>query len=232
MSDVVSLLPPNSTDTERAIEFSMARIGEVEVPVRDLWNPQTCPEHVLPWLAWAYSVDRWDSQWTTQQKRDIIAASLYLHRRKGTPAAVKEVVELILGGGDVVEPWQAYDLDAHEFKIVTTGLLASAEDYDRLIELVDAAKPVRSWLVAVQVKRSATLSFTLGGYTHTGTLMGVNHTLDPTPEPAALTFAGITHTGKTMTLDPAGVSITLPDAVLLSGSAYHIATTTTINPRA
>ncbi len=232
MSDCISLLPPNSTETERATECATARLGDIPVPTRTLWDPANCPADMLPWLAWAFSVDRWDSQWTLEQKRNLVAASLYLHKRKGTPVAVKEAINLVLGGGDVVEPWQADDLDPHEFKIATSGWLASADDYDRLIKLVDAAKPVRSWLVAVQVKRSAILGFNLGGYTHTGIMMAVTPRLDTAPDPSALTFAGITHTSKTLTVDPARVAITLPDAVLLSGSAYHIATIITINPRA
>ncbi|WP_218789976.1 phage tail protein I, partial [Klebsiella pneumoniae] len=27
---------------------------------RDLWNPWKCPVKFLPYLAWAFSVDRWE----------------------------------------------------------------------------------------------------------------------------------------------------------------------------
>ncbi|GHK16942.1 hypothetical protein ECZU03_07310 [Escherichia coli] len=30
------------------------------VPLRTLWNWRTCPVKLLPYLAWALSVDRWD----------------------------------------------------------------------------------------------------------------------------------------------------------------------------
>ncbi|MBG8794166.1 phage tail protein I [Salmonella enterica subsp. enterica] len=29
-----------------------------------MWNPATCPIRFLPYLAWAFSVDRWDESWT------------------------------------------------------------------------------------------------------------------------------------------------------------------------
>lgn len=198
-----SLLPNNATPQEEALDLTTARIGGVDVPNRSIWNPATCPADVLPWLAWAFSVDRWDAAWTIEQKRAIVAASLFVHKRKGTPAAVKEVVDLIFGGGDVVEAWQADDLNPHEFKIVTTGLLQSNTDFDELIDLVDAAKPARSWLVAVQVRRSATERVYLGMFTQIGTTTGVKGRLQ---------------------IDPAALG-------LFYGTAALIATTTQIQPR-
>lgn len=199
-----SLLPNNATPQEEAIDLATARIGGIEVPNRSLWNPDTCPADLLPWLAWAFSVDQWDAEWSVEQKRAIVAASLFVHKRKGTPAAVKEVVDLIFGGGDVVEPWQASDLDPHQFKIVTTGLLQSQTDFDKLIELVDSTKPVRSWLVAVQVRRSATERVYLGMFSQIGTTTGVNNRL-------------------TFDIDALG---------LFYGTAQLVATTTQIQPRA
>ena len=56
-----SLLPPNATVLETATEEAMHQpISAINVPVRDLWNPAKCPLTLLPWLAWALSVDEWD----------------------------------------------------------------------------------------------------------------------------------------------------------------------------
>ncbi|MGS4945207.1 phage tail protein I, partial [Meridianimarinicoccus sp. RP-17] len=73
MSDL-SLLPPNATPVERGFEAAGARITALPVPVRDTWNPATCPATLLPWLAWALSVDNWDPTWTEGQQRAVIAA--------------------------------------------------------------------------------------------------------------------------------------------------------------
>ena len=54
---VPSLLPHNASPQERAIEAATARLADVPVPLRDLWNPETCPAELLPWLAWAFGVD-------------------------------------------------------------------------------------------------------------------------------------------------------------------------------
>ncbi len=87
-----SLLPMNATPQERALAETVSRISDVSVLVRESHDPQQCPESLLPWLAWAYSVDEWQPHWTTQQKRDVVASSVEVHRRKGTLKAVTETV--------------------------------------------------------------------------------------------------------------------------------------------
>lgn len=95
-----SLLPPSSTSQERAIEGATARISDVPLPIRDLWNPDTCPSAILPWLAWQYSVDQWDAAWTDDVKRSVIAAAVNAHRHKGTVASIRSVLASI-GFGNV-----------------------------------------------------------------------------------------------------------------------------------
>lgn len=61
---MISLLPPNATELERALELLIdARIGDISTPLRDLWSAENCPEALLPWLAWALSVDQWSADW-------------------------------------------------------------------------------------------------------------------------------------------------------------------------
>lgn len=91
MSDV-SLLPANATPQERAIELSASRLGDVPAPLRPVWNPNTCPESLLPWLAWAFSVDEWDGNWPIEVKRQTILDAVEVQARKGTPWAIKRVL--------------------------------------------------------------------------------------------------------------------------------------------
>ena len=72
----MTLLPPNSTQLERAIEGANgAALADVPVPIRDLWNPETCPAALLPFLAWGVSIDLWDSQWSEAEKRAAVASA-------------------------------------------------------------------------------------------------------------------------------------------------------------
>lgn len=89
MSD---LLPPNATALERALAGTMERISAVPVLVRQSWDPVNCPAALLPWLAWAFSVDEWDPAWAEADKRAVILAAYDLQRRKGTVGAIKRAL--------------------------------------------------------------------------------------------------------------------------------------------
>lgn len=88
---MVSILPPNATRTERALEGGIAaRLeGIAAHELADLTNPATCPVRFLDWLAQSRGVDDWDRDWPEEVKRAVIAASIAVHRHKGTPGAIR-----------------------------------------------------------------------------------------------------------------------------------------------
>ncbi len=106
MSDKPTLLPPNATPFERALEQALSRIEDVPVPIDRLWDPDRCPAELLPWLAWAWSVDEWDPEWPEEVKRRVIAAAPEVHRQKGTRAAVERALRAIGVFAEIVEWWQ------------------------------------------------------------------------------------------------------------------------------
>ncbi|MFM2909173.1 phage tail protein I, partial [Klebsiella pneumoniae subsp. ozaenae] len=77
-----------SSVLEQRAAAACAVISDLTVPLRDLWNPETCPVKFLPYLAWAFSVDRWDENWSEAEKRSVIGEAFWLHQRKGTVAAI------------------------------------------------------------------------------------------------------------------------------------------------
>ncbi|QDQ27705.1 phage tail protein I [Chitinimonas arctica] len=88
------LLPPNATALERAVADSTATPLDPSV-LRTLWSADHCPAPLLPYLAWAMSVDGWEFAQTDAQRRQLVRESLALHRRKGTPWAVKRALDII-----------------------------------------------------------------------------------------------------------------------------------------
>ena len=82
------------------MEGATARVSSVPVLVRESWNFDTCPAELLPWLAWAFSVDEWNVEWTESVKREVLRASFDVHRTKGTLAAVKRIFAA-LGFGEI-----------------------------------------------------------------------------------------------------------------------------------
>jgi hypothetical protein len=93
-----SLLPPNATALERNIERTQLRFNPPRI-IPTLWNPRTCPVNMLPYLAFAYSVEDWDYQWSESQKRTAIEEARYIHQHKGTPEAIMAALA-VRGQGD------------------------------------------------------------------------------------------------------------------------------------
>jgi phage tail P2-like protein len=167
MSDASqSLLPPNSTALERGLSLATERASTLPVRIRDAWSPQNCPAGMLPWLAWALSVDEWDAAWSEQQKRDTIAASIQVHRVKGTLGALRRALSAL--GHEVIIDEKTGA--AHTFKISLdaskTGgdapLLAKAEIIAR------SAKNVRSHLLSVGFFVASNCTLSVGTAAHDG----------------------------------------------------------------
>ncbi|EBG7759403.1 phage tail protein I, partial [Salmonella enterica] len=87
------LLPPSASGFMRSTEQASTRLDAIPVDLRKLWNSDECPVALLPYLAWALSVDRWDKNWPEETKRKTIKASWEIHQKKGTIRALRNVVE-------------------------------------------------------------------------------------------------------------------------------------------
>lgn len=100
---VASLLPPNRSALDAALEQATALTLD-PAAIATLWDPNTCPAALLPWLAWAYSVDDWDDSWSETAMRNVIADSIAIHKTKGTPSAIRRVMAAIgYGEVDIIE---------------------------------------------------------------------------------------------------------------------------------
>lgn len=91
---VETLLPPNTTRLERAIEQAQAGFNP-ETIIPGLWNADSCPVDLLPYLAWAMSVEEWDDEWSEDKKRLVIKESRFIHQHKGTLSAIKRALASI-----------------------------------------------------------------------------------------------------------------------------------------
>ncbi|WKY26970.1 phage tail protein I [Pseudomonas donghuensis] len=147
-----SLLPLNSTPLERAIEAATDEVAEV--PLRVLYNPDTCPAHLLHQLAWAWSVDRWDEAWPEAIKRSVIRSAFYVHAHKGTIGALRRVVEPLGYLIEVQEWWETVPQGVPGTFALQVGVLETGiteEMYQELTRLIDDAKPVSRHLTGLAI---------------------------------------------------------------------------------
>lgn len=147
-----TLLPPNATLLERSTEAATSRLGDVGVPIADMWNPQAIPENALPWLAWALSADEWDGQWPESVKRQTVSSSPQIHRLKGTVGAVRRALNDLGVSIDLLEWWQTggspYTAELVAFasqNLDSTGTtLLTPQLQQQIVNAVERTKPIRA----------------------------------------------------------------------------------------
>ena len=148
---MTGLLPSNASALEKALEgLAVGRLADIDIPLRDLWSAEHCPEALLPWLAWALSVDQWSADWPIHIRRARVAAAIAIQRIKGTAKSVVDVVASF-GGNVVVREWfeQTPPGAPHTFDLTVTlggqgSAVPSAEFIDAVIAEVARTKPARS----------------------------------------------------------------------------------------
>lgn len=117
-----SLLPANASQLEQDLERAVEHATAIPVPLRTLWDPMQCPYSLLPWLAWACSVDEWDDQWSEQTKRQMIADAFMVHCYKGTPFALQKALDS-LGLTTGIREWWQQQPQGQPGTITVTALL-------------------------------------------------------------------------------------------------------------
>ncbi len=148
MPDVPSLLPPNATALELALEQSLAH--SLSANLQDLWNPETIPAALLPWLAWALSVDVWDTSWGEARKRNVLAASIDTHRVKGTIGALKGALAALDRSIEVTE-WFTNGGAPYTFHVAinVSGTPIDQAELSNVFASISSAKNARSKLNAL-----------------------------------------------------------------------------------
>ncbi|MEX0546061.1 phage tail protein I [Raoultella terrigena] len=138
-----SLLPPGSSALERRLAQACSGISDLNVPLRDLWNPWKCPAKFLPYLAWAFSVDRWEETWTETAKRQAVSDAFWIHQRKGTVAAVKRVIEGLGYSMTLNEWWEVADpAGTFRLEIDLKDIGITEQMINELERIIGDAKPV------------------------------------------------------------------------------------------
>lgn len=122
------------------------------VRIRELWNPDTCPANLLPWLAWAFSVDRWDEKWPEATKRAVIRDAYFIHCHKGTIGAIRRVVEPLGYLINVTEWWETSDPPGTfrlDIGVLENGITEAM--YQEMERLIADAKPASRHLIGLNI---------------------------------------------------------------------------------
>ena len=166
-----SLLPSNRTPLEQALaQVSMENPALPDVLSRMI-SPATCPVELLPWLAIQRSVDRWDPAWSETIKRKVVGDAFEVHKRKGTVAALRQVVEPFADLIDITEWHQLEPMGEPGTFSMSLALFESGLSEQGLAELeriIGDTKPISRHLVGLSITYSPTGELFLGGTIFTG----------------------------------------------------------------
>lgn len=140
-----SLLPPNAAPLLRDIELIIKQATDLPVNIRALWDPWLCPATLLPWLAWACSVDQWLDSWPEQTKRQVIADAFAVHQHKGTPFAVQQALNS-LGIKTQMREWWEHGVNGQPgtmtvLALINQNITADADGLltDNMLKLITQA---------------------------------------------------------------------------------------------
>ncbi|WGL95305.1 phage tail protein I [Arsenophonus nasoniae] len=190
------LLPTGSSPLERAAAKALAEIERIPVPIRQLWHPDKCPVRLLPYLAWAFSVDRWDMNWPEKAKREAIKSAMFIHQHKGTIGALRRVVEPLGYLIRVIEWWQTGDTPGTfrlDIGVNENGI--TEEMFFELEALIEGAKPVSRHLTGLAIELESTGTF----YTAAANFDGEMTTVYPYT-PTEITASGMSVQGMAIHL--------------------------------
>lgn len=139
-NDLFKLLP-YSLQQDPVLK-AIAQAGEIQLKqayqeaelISNLVEIDKVPEKLLDLLAYEKHVDFYQVNAPIIQKRNIVKSSISLHRKKGTPYAIEQVLKAIELKAEVLEWWQ-YDVDPYHFtvELLPTGTPANLDDVRTLI---------------------------------------------------------------------------------------------------
>ena len=143
--------------TAKAIEENLNTVSRL-IPAAAVYaRIDELPESVLDALAWQLHVDVYDEDMSLAQKRKLVKNAIKDHKYKGTPCAVKSVVEVLLNYAKV-EEWYEYGGSPFHFRVSgESGPIPNGDKLQRLVDAINEVKNVRSWLDGVSFQRRKTV---------------------------------------------------------------------------
>ncbi|WP_194094667.1 phage tail protein I [Marivivens aquimaris] len=172
------ILPTSIGPVARVIERAIVAHLASTTVLTTLYDPQKAPAEVLPWLGWAIGIDWWSSDWSESERRDVIERATLIHRRKGTPWAIREAMRVM--GFPKVRIFEDYSLNLYDGGTARDGSSNRAgvdhwADYRITVQTtvtIARAEHIRRVLASIAPARCRLreLNFTAAAHIYNGTL--------------------------------------------------------------
>lgn len=155
--DKLLLPPPLASDERFSILANIAaeRFAQIDLTALLVYLVDIVDASALPSLAGQLHVqglEGWLFAANEQEKRELIKQAIELHKYKGTPWAVRRVLEILSLPGTISE-WFEYGGKAYFFKVEIKLINQGMDEnlFNNLVDLIHEYKNVRSKLEALIV---------------------------------------------------------------------------------
>lgn len=184
-----ALVPSNHRLREHALAEALTPLKAIDpVSIETVWHAWRSPAALLPFLAYAVSVDFWDDSWDEIRKRQVIADSPAYHRRKGTAKAVWDAARAT-GRETMIVEWHNFMPERRRGTFRVTLELRDgeaaieAEEIALVRRLIASAKP-KSRAFSLEIARTIRLGVGLS----TGVMPKSRITLAVPPDDILVSF--------------------------------------------
>ncbi|MNO15529.1 Phage tail protein [compost metagenome] len=156
---LLDILPANLRNDPALQAAALAIQNELQVTIEatyklSIWDRlDRLSSNEVDELAWQLHVDFYNVELPIEQRRGLVKNAIRFHRRKGTPAAVEELVATIFGSGKV-EEWFEYGGEPGYFKVTTEDPTATNERAQEFLAAINSVKNVRSWLESIEITKN------------------------------------------------------------------------------
>lgn len=144
---------PDAVAASKAVESHYHRLYQAASAAMVFSNLDNLPESWLDELANDMHVDFYDFSLPIESRRELVRQSIPMHRKKGTPWAVNELVRIVFGDGHV-EEWFEYGGEPYHFRVYSANHLATPEDAKRFMAALGSVKNLRSVLDDILILRT------------------------------------------------------------------------------
>jgi phage tail P2-like protein len=168
--DLLQILP-DSLKTDKNTVFIIQAISETMQNLSEeifILDPdKKLDGTALDLVAWEEHVDFYDPSLPIDRKQYLVDNAMKFHKKKGTPAAVEDLISTVFEDGEVVE-WFEYGGTPYTFKVLTNNVAVTNEKAADFIRALDSIKNLRSRLEKVEITQTEEMDFFFGGFLHMG----------------------------------------------------------------
>lgn len=170
---IKQLLPPSISQDKQiiascaAIDLEMKKLQSAIQKLYILPCIDTLEDNMVDLMAQQFDAPYYDVTLPLGTKRRLVRNAINWHKKKGTVAAVEEVVSTIFGES-TVEEWYEYGGEPYHFRITTTNISTDETFINKFKEAAEHVKRKSSWLDEVIVLLASELGIYIGFAVHTG----------------------------------------------------------------